>query len=186
MVTFEPDAIDNKNNLIYDLKTMTNSRLKDKKDMIDAIAIGGLCQPLIFGGIDFAKAPDYAGRATYWVVPFKYKTAGFKFCDIRSDFGGLVWRFQDYYGINLKDLPINYNFEMAKKFYKNWSDELLSLFKRHFKLFINGLYGKYMYNACNIPSSWYSPSVYQDMVAWLSERRYYIISARGAGKTRIR
>lgn len=138
-----PDMIDANEQLIYDLKTMTSSRLKDRKDMIDAIAVGNLCQPLIFGGIDFGKASDCAGRATYWLVPFKYKTAGFKFCNIRSDFGGLVWRFQDYYGINLKDLPIKYNFAMADLYFGKFADEELKRLRTIIRIMLNSRYGMY-------------------------------------------
>jgi len=135
----------------------------------------------VYIGVDWSKTPDYTGRVIYWVAPFKYKTAGFDPRTIHSDFG-MMWRFvYGYYGLDLKDLPINYNFDMAKEFYKNWTDGLLNEFTRSLKMFINSLYGKYIYIAVDRRYMNPTPTVYQDILAWLSGKNYVIIT-RGAGK----
>lgn len=143
------------------------------------------CLAPMYIEIDWSKKPDYTGRVIYWVAPFKYKTAGFDHQMIHSDFG-MAWRLYGYYGIDLKDLPIDYNFAMAKEFYKNWTDGLLNEVKINLRMFINGLYGKYIYIAVDRRYMHPTPTVYQDILAWLSGKRYWIIAARGAGKTRIR
>lgn len=135
-----PDAIDNENNLIYDIKTMTNSRLKDRKDMVDAISTGTLWQHQTYFGIDFGKGHDETGRVMYWVAPYKYKTAGFNH--------HMTWKYiYGWWGLDLKNLPINYNFDMAKLYFGNFIDEELTRNKRIVRLMLNSRYGMLGANA---------------------------------------
>lgn len=87
------------------------------------------CFTPTYFGVDFGKAPDYAGRVIYWVAPFKYKTAGFDHQMVHSDFG-FVWRFINHDIISLHDLPIKYNFEMADRYYEKYLDNIIREFDR--------------------------------------------------------
>lgn len=165
---------------------MIDKRPLKRADEIDAFQYIPYSKRPMYIDIDWSKSPDYTGRVIYWVAPFKYKTAGFDNFMLHSELG-MMWRFvYGYYGLDLKDLPINYNFTMAKEFYKSWSDELLNKFVKRLRLFINGLYGKHIYNVVDRRYMFPTPTVYQDILAWLFGKRYFIIAARGANKMRIR
>lgn len=134
----------------------------------------------VYLGTDFGKEPDYTGVVKFWAGPFKYKTAGFDHPMLHNHFG-VVWSLFTHNVKSLQDLPIKYNFDMAKEFYKNWNDELLNECVRKVKKFIVSLYGEctfdkfvdYILRHTLNPKT--NVGLYQLIYDWLFKKKYYII-----------
>lgn len=114
-------------------------------------------------GIDFGAGPDHTGRVYYWVAPFKYKTAGINHQMVHSDFG-MTWKYvYGWWGLDLKNLPINYNFDMAKLYFGNFVDKESARNKIIIRLMLNTRYGliyadrKSTYNFCKKYNVLYAP-----------------------------